>query len=133
MLGDCNDANVIVSGVPGVGSGSRVSGLIDVGDATHTWTVNDVAIAMAYSVLSSYGQQHPKEALVAVATGYCAQYPLSDIEAAALPGLVRCRLATSIACGAFALSKDPDNEYLKIHAVPARSVYYFPPPQFTIL
>ena len=29
-----------------------VAGVIDFGDAAHTWVVNDVAIAMAYAMLS---------------------------------------------------------------------------------
>lgn len=113
ILGDCNDANVIVN------DGS-VSGLIDVGDAAWTWTVNDVAVCMAYGILSSWGKGHPREALIAVAAGYCSIFPLRPVEASHLLGLVRCRLAMSITYGAFSLSKDPDNDYLKIHAVPAR-------------
>lgn len=34
--------------------------------------------------------------------------------------LVAARLTQSIAMGAFSLSKDPTNEYLKLHAQPAR-------------
>ena len=34
--------------------------------------------------------------------------------------LVATRLVQSIAMGAYSISKDPTNEYLKLHAVPAR-------------
>ena len=98
VFGDCNDANVIVRD-------GRVTGLIDVGDATYTWTVNDVAICMAYAVLSSWGQQHPRRALAAVLTGYVWAAPLKADECSRLLGLIRCRLATSIACGAYSISK----------------------------
>ena len=34
--------------------------------------------------------------------------------------LVACRLSTSVTLGAFSISKDPTNEYLKLHAKPGR-------------
>jgi Ser/Thr protein kinase RdoA (MazF antagonist) len=120
IFGDCNDANIVVRKKE-EGGEYEVSGLIDVGDATYTWTVNDLAITLAYAVLSSWGQDNPKEAILAVTAGYCSKAPLLKTEAEMLINLVRCRLATSIACGAYSISKDPDNEYLKIHAIPART------------
>lgn len=45
--GDFNDANIVVTP-----DRQDVTGIIDFGDATHTWLVNDVAIAMAYAMLS---------------------------------------------------------------------------------
>ena len=31
------------------------------------------------------------------------------------------RLSTSVMVGAYSISKEPENEYLKLHAIPARS------------
>jgi hypothetical protein len=39
---------------------------------------------------------------------------------ALLPTLVAARLAQSVSMGAFSLAQDPTNEYLKLHAQPAR-------------
>lgn len=45
--GDFNDANIVLT--PDL---QDVAGVIDFGDASYTWVVNDVAIAMAYAMLS---------------------------------------------------------------------------------
>lgn len=45
--GDFNDANIVLTP-----DRQDVTGVIDFGDAAHTWIVNDVAIAMAYAMLS---------------------------------------------------------------------------------
>ena len=44
--GDANDHNILVSG-------DRVSGLIDFGDSTHSYLVNELAIAMTYVMMDS--------------------------------------------------------------------------------
>ena len=46
-------------------------------------------------------------------------YDLTYLEKEVLPLCIACRLATSATSGAYSLSQDPDNEYLKLHAVPA--------------
>ena len=73
---------------------------------------------MAYSTVNKFGQSHPLEAAVAVFKGYCAERPLTVEEIKALPILVACRLAISTTLGNFSISKDPDNEYLHLHAQP---------------
>ncbi|CAN0491232.1 unnamed protein product, partial [Hapterophycus canaliculatus] len=45
--GDFNDANIILT--PDL---QDIEGVIDFGDTAHTWVMNDVAIAMAYAMLS---------------------------------------------------------------------------------
>ncbi|CAN0361026.1 unnamed protein product, partial [Scytosiphon promiscuus] len=45
--GDFNDANVILT--PDL---QDIEGVIDFGDAAHTWVMNDIAIGMAYAMLS---------------------------------------------------------------------------------
>ena len=45
-------------GAAGAGGGAhRVVGVIDFGDLVHSWVVNDVAIAMAYSMLTPLGHR----------------------------------------------------------------------------
>ena len=80
--------------------------------------VNDVAIAMAYSTVNKFGQTHPLEAAAAVFQGYSAKRTLTAEEMQALPILVACRLAISTTLGNFSIAKDPDNEYLHLHAQP---------------
>jgi Ser/Thr protein kinase RdoA (MazF antagonist) len=113
IMGDCNDANIITR--EGV-----VSGLIDFSDAVHTWSVNEIAIAMAYALITSFGQLSPYEALGALLLGYTRGRRLSEQELIALPVLIATRLSISISVGAYSISKEPENEYLKLHALPAR-------------
>lgn len=104
----------------------HVTGLIDFGDSVWTWTVCDIAIAMAYSMCSTCGRhQDPLGVLVGMLGEYCRHrgkgtQGLLEVEIKHLPVLIAARLAASISMGAYSLSKDPENEYLKLHAVPAR-------------
>lgn len=66
LLGDCNDANVIVT--DGI-SGTHVSGLIDFGDSCYSWTVNDIAIAIAYGIITKCGETHPVLTLASMVAG----------------------------------------------------------------
>jgi Ser/Thr protein kinase RdoA (MazF antagonist) len=59
IMADCNDANVIVTDAADAEAVVRVEGLIDFSDAVYTWSVNEVAIAMAYALLTSYGKEQP--------------------------------------------------------------------------
>eukprot|EP01034_Spumella_vulgaris_P021428 gene21428-27458_t len=113
IMGDCNDANIIMR------AGS-VAGLIDFSDAVHTWSVNEVAIAMAYALITSFGQLQPYLALAALLFGYVQNRRLSEEELRVLPVLIATRLSISISVGAYSISKEPENEYLKLHALPAR-------------
>lgn len=117
IMGDCNDANVIV--LP-TASGHRVAGLIDFSDAVHTWSVNELAVCMAYMLLTSFALQQPMQAVAAVLQGFTAHRLLQKEEIRCLAILISARLSMSIVVGAFSIHKEPDNEYLKLHALPAR-------------
>ena len=51
---------------------ARVSGVIDFGDAVHTWRINELAIGMAYSMVGSWGKRdgHHLRAAQAFFRGY---------------------------------------------------------------
>jgi hypothetical protein len=51
--------------------------------------------------------------------------PQTRVEIAVLPVLIQVRLSISVMVGACAISKDPGNEYLKLHALPAREAIVF--------
>lgn len=73
-LGDCNDANVIVN--PDT---HHVVGLIDFGDSVYTWSIADLAIALAYSSLSF--PENPLPGMCALISSYCSECgPLSEFE-----------------------------------------------------
>ena len=126
IMADCNDANVIVTAVTDAKAiGQRITGLIDFSDAVDTWSCNEIAITMAYGLLSSYGRQHRYKALAGILVGYSRIRRLDDLELKCLPVLIVIRLSMSVMIGAYSLSKDPDNEYLKLHSVPAREAIQF--------
>ncbi len=102
--GDANDYNVLVES-------DRVSGLIDFGDIVYSWTVGNLAVALAYVVLQ---KDDPLAAAEHVIEGYTNEFPLCDEEHEVLWELVRLRLAMSICLAAHQLNQRPENEYLSI-------------------
>jgi Ser/Thr protein kinase RdoA (MazF antagonist) len=111
---DLNDANILCD------EQCRVTGVIDYGDAVETWRVADVAVCMAYAMLSSYGKsQRGFSAAAAVLRGYHSVTQLSEAERRAIPLLIACRLATSVTLGFYSYQQNPENTYLLLHAQPA--------------
>ncbi len=116
---DANDQNVLVDE-----RGERVVGLIDFGDMVHTWLVCELAIVVAYALitleyegceLSAVGTPlSPLQAARAVCGGFTSVLPLTAAEWRVLPTLVGSRLAMSLTLGAFSAARDPTNEYLKL-------------------
>lgn len=102
--GDANDYNIIVTD-------SRVVGLIDFGDVVHSYTVGDLAVALAYVVLD---ETEPFQKAREVVAGYHEQFPLTEIEFSVLFGLMRMRLCMSVCHAAHQKLEQPKNEYLNI-------------------
>ena len=71
IMGDFNDANIILDSMS-TAERPRVSGVIDFGDAVHTWRINELAIGMAYSMVGSWGKRdgHHLRAAQAFFRGY---------------------------------------------------------------
>jgi len=104
--GDANDYNVLVDP-----ESMTVSGLIDFGDMVYSYTVADLAIAIAYVTLSA---DDYRAAARAVISGYESEFTLLDEEREALWPLARLRLAMSVCLAAHQRQQQPDNEYLAI-------------------
>ena len=68
-------------------------------------TVNDIAIAIAYGLLSPYGLEHPVEVIAYTVFGYSRYRTLTDVEMKSLYTLIAVRLCISIQCGAYAISQ----------------------------
>lgn len=102
--GDANDYNVLVEE-------NTVVGLIDFGDVVYSYTVGDLAIAVAYVVL---GKEDPRAAAAPVIQGYREEFELTEGELDALWPLVRLRLCMSVCIAAYQQEQDPENEYLGI-------------------
>ena len=104
--GDANDYNVLVDPERIV-----VTGLIDFGDMVYSYTVGDLAIAIAYVVLD---QDDPRAAAAEVINGYTSEFLLLEDEREVLWKLVLLRLAMSVCLAAYQLRQQPDNDYLRI-------------------
>ena len=110
--GDANDHNVLVAQPV-----QKVIGLLDFGDAVHSYTVADLAIATAYAVLD---KRDPLGTAVAVARAYHAEYPVTDDEWSVLFGLIQLRLCVSVCMAASQQPDRPTDEYLGVSQAPIR-------------
>ena len=104
--GDANDYNVLVDPERMI-----VTGLVDFGDLIYSYTVGELAIAIAYVVLD---KPDPRATANEVIAGYTSEYHLLDHELEMLWPLVRLRLAMSVCMAAHQLRQQPENEYLRI-------------------
>ena len=108
--GDANDYNVLVDPERMI-----VTGFVDFGDLIYSYTVGELAIAIAYVVLD---KRDPRATANEVIEGYTSEYRLLDHELEMLWPLVRLRLAMSVCLAAHQLQQQPDNEYLRISQRP---------------
>ena len=108
---DANDHNVLVDE-----TATRITGLLDLGDAVWSVVVNELAVGAAYAALDA---DDPLVVVAAIRSGFEAELPLTDSERGVLPELVALRLATSVALSAHQSRLDPDDPYLTISEAPA--------------
>ena len=110
--GDANDHNLLIDN-------NSISGLIDFGDATYSYQINELAIAVTYCMLSS---TNPIEAAVRVASGYHAVRKISRKELELLYYLVGARLSVSLCFSSHGQIEDPGNHYIKLHQQPVKEM-----------
>ncbi|MGE0126473.1 MAG: aminotransferase class III-fold pyridoxal phosphate-dependent enzyme [Blastocatellales bacterium] len=116
---DANDYNVIVGGGDDLYSkNQRVTGLIDFGDMIYSFTVGDLAIAIAYAILD---KPDPLAAAAEIVGGYHAEYALTEDEMSALFDLVRLRMLVSVCVAAHQQRQRPDDAYLNVSQQPIRN------------
>ena len=129
ILGDYNDANIILDNYtcvnennssPSTAYNINIVGVIDFGDSVFSWRCNELAIALAYVMLSPLGKDEGKPilAVMSLLQGFASKVQLIEAEVSVLRILVAVRLAISVTLGAYSLSKDPSNSYLLLHAEP---------------
>ena len=111
--GDTNDYNILINQ-----ERSEVVGVIDFGDMVYSYTVGDLAIALAYVLLSN---DSPISAASQVFAGYHQVLPLNDDEITAIWGLMIMRLCMSVCIAVYQQQHRPDNEYLDISQQAIRS------------
>ncbi|MEZ5830438.1 MAG: aminotransferase class III-fold pyridoxal phosphate-dependent enzyme [Dongiaceae bacterium] len=110
--GDANDHNLLVDALVG----RRITGLIDFGDAIHSATIGELAVACAYAIM---GEAAPIDVAGRIAAGYHKAYPLQSDELDLLYDLIAMRLVTSVTLSASRRERAKDNAYLNISEAPA--------------
>ena len=93
-----------------------MAGLLDFGDMVETWTVCELAVAIAYAI---FGKEDPLAAACHLAAGYDQMRSLSDPELEALWSLTAIRLCTSVCLSAHRRTAEPENLYLMVSEAPA--------------
>lgn len=116
---DANDYNVLVGGGEDLYSRNQhVVGLVDFGDMVFSYTVGELAVAIAYAVLD---KADPLAVAAQMVAGYNQENPLTEAEFSALFGLVRLRLCVSVCMAAYQQQLRPDDKYLSISQQPIRN------------
>ncbi len=110
---DSNDNNVIVTEDL---LNPIVKTAIDYGDAVHTQTVNDLAVACAYAIM---GQNDALSAALPIVAGYHKAFTLQTDELEHLYDAIAMRLVISVTKSAINKINEPDNKYLLISEKPA--------------
>lgn len=106
--GDANDLNVLVKN-------DKVSGIIDFGDSTYSLLINELAVAITYSVLN---KADPIKWALPIIKGYSEIIPLTETEVDILYYLIAARLSISLCHSAYGRKSNPENEYLTISEKP---------------
>lgn len=117
---DGNDFNLLVgdSGDDLYSRNQSIVGLIDFGDMVYSYTISDLAVAIAYAILD---KPDPLAIAAQIVKGFHSSCPLTDDELAALFGLVTIRLCMSVCIAADQQSHQPDNAYLGVSQTPIRN------------
>jgi len=106
---DANEWNTLVRD-------NHISGIIDFGDVCHTQLINELAIALAYSLL---GKSDPIKWAIPIISEYHKILPLEEKEIDILYWLIAARLCISVCNSAYERTRRPENKYIQISEKPA--------------
>ena len=109
---DANDHNILAGGGNDLFTrNQKIVGILDFGDMVYSYTVCNLAIAIAYAILN---KPDPLETAAIIVRGYHQVYPLTEAELSSLWGFVCLRLCMSICIAADQQKQRPNDEYLTI-------------------
>ncbi len=110
---DANDNNIIIDTSE---EEVVVKSIIDYGDAVYSYTVNELANALAYVMMDKIDPIVPA---MKVISEYHRLFPLEQKEVELLPLLIATRLMTSVTHSTINYQSDPRNDYHQISAAGA--------------
>ena len=90
---------------------NQISGIIDFGDVCYSQLINELAIALAYSLL---GKKDPIKWAVHIISEYNKILPLEEKEIDILYWLIAARLTTTVCNSAYERIQRPENSYIQI-------------------
>ncbi len=106
---DWNDWNILFKN-------EKVTGLIDFGDICYAPAINELAVALTYTMLS---KQDPIGIGKLIIEGYCEEHKLEEEEVKLLYYLIPARLCQSVCHSAERKALETDSEYVLISEKPA--------------
>ncbi|HKI52867.1 MAG TPA: peptidoglycan DD-metalloendopeptidase family protein, partial [Anaerolineales bacterium] len=119
IYNDANNYNILLgSGDDIFSKDQSVTGFIDLGDMLYSYTVSDLAIAIAYAILD---KPQPLATAAEIVKGYHSVFPLTEDEISVLFDLVTMRMCMSACIAAEQQKNQPDNEYLGVSQLPIRN------------
>ncbi|MFT5521376.1 MAG: Ser/Thr protein kinase RdoA (MazF antagonist), partial [Enterobacterales bacterium] len=113
--GDANEQNLLVAS----DNTKVIAGLIDFGEIQLASQINDLAIALAYTLL---GEDDIAMASAKIIEGYDAEFKLDELEREILYYLIAMRLVTNITMTSHLAKLFPENEYILFSQKPARAL-----------
>jgi ethanolamine-phosphate phospho-lyase len=111
---DANEWNVLTKN-------NRISGIIDFGDFTYSFLINELAIAITYGC---YDKNEPLEWASIIIKSYHAILPLTEKELSVLYYLISARLVISVCQSAHASKSNPANTYTTVSEKAAWKMLY---------
>ena len=117
---DANDHNIIVcAGEELQNKFQSVKGIIDFGDMVFSYSVGDLAVAIAYAILE---KTDPLQIASIILLNYYKEFPLDSAEISSLFGLVILRLCMSVCIAEYQTKQRPGDEYLVISQKAIRNI-----------
>jgi Ser/Thr protein kinase RdoA (MazF antagonist) len=116
---DANDYNIIISPAEKYTEGCEqrtIAGIIDFGDTVYSYTICELAIALAYIMMK---KNDPIKTALFVLSGYSSTISITETELKVLFPMICMRLIMSVSFSAYKKKLSPDNKYLVISEKPA--------------
>jgi len=114
IYNDANNYNILVN--INTDLTAELSGFIDWGDLLYTFTLADLAVALAYIMMD---KTEPLQIAKILIEAYHQIFPLTENEVNVLLGLILLRLCLSVSLAAYRRNQVKDNPYLAISEQPA--------------
>ncbi|MGB9835240.1 MAG: aminotransferase class III-fold pyridoxal phosphate-dependent enzyme [Candidatus Saccharicenans sp.] len=119
IYGDANEHNFLLSTAEP--EQARITGLLDFGDMTESFMVNEAAVALTYALML----QPAEEVAAEIISAYHKKNPLRPEELDLLFYLILGRITISLTMSAWRRRVEPENSYMTISESPGRGLLEF--------